>query len=95
MEAVPKMAERPKACALEKLKPGPTERPLVGVQEDLTSVMIGTVLLEADEKPVAREHAGLKPEPAEMLMTGTCVMLASEVVEELRREYIRSQVGRL
>ena len=94
MEAVPEVAERPKAGALEKLNPGPTERPLVGVQEDLTSVMIGTVLLEADEKPVAREHAGLKPEPAEMLMTGTCVMLASEVVEELRREDMRGRIGR-
>ena len=86
MEAVPKMAERPKACALEKLKPGPTERPLVGVREDLTSAVTVTVLLEADKKHVAREHEELKPEH---------VKLASEVVEELRREYMRSQVGRL
>ena len=54
-----------------------------------------TVLLEADEKQVAREHEELKPEPVAMLMAGTHVKRASEVVEELRREYIRSQVGRL
>ena len=95
MEAVPKMAERPKACALEKLKPGPTERPLVGVREDLTSAVTVTVLLEADEKQVACVHEELKPEPVAMLMAGTHVKLASEVVEELRREYMRSQVGRL
>ena len=94
MEMVPEVTEKSKAGTLERWKPGPTERPLVGVQEDLTSVMIGTVLLKADEKPVAREHAGLKPEPAEMLMTGTCVMLASGVVEELRREDMRSRIGR-
>ena len=87
IEMVPEVIEKSKAGALERLKPGPTERPLVGV-------MIGTVLLEADEKPVVREHAGMKPEPAEMLMTGTCVMLASGVVEELRREDMRSRIGR-
>ena len=90
IEMVPEVTEKPKAGAFERS----TESPLVSVQEDLTSVMIGTVLLEADEKPVAREHAGLKPEPAEMLMTGTCVMLASEVVEELRREDMRGRIGR-
>ena len=98
MEMVPEVTEKSKAGTLERLKPGPTERPLVGVQEDLTSVMIGTVLLEADEKPVAREHAGMKPEPAEMAemaeMAGTGVMLASGVVEELRREDMRSRIGR-
>ena len=57
--------------------------------------MTVTVLREADEKQVAREHEELKPEPAAMLMAGTYVKLASEVVEELRREYMRSQVGRL
>ena len=94
IEMVPEVTEKPKAGAFERLQPGPTESPLVSVQEDLTSVMIGTVVLEADEKTVVREHAGMKPEPAEMLVTGTCVMLASGVVEELRREDMRSRIGR-
>ena len=63
----------------------------MSVQEDLTSVMIGTVVLEADETTVVRENA----EMAEMAeMTGTGVMLASGVVEELRREDMRSRIGR-
>ena len=90
IEMVPEVTEKPKAGAFERS----TESPLVSVQEDLTSVMIGTVVLEADEKTVVREHAGMKPEPAEMLVTGTCVMLASGVVEELRREDMRSRIGR-
>ena len=63
----------------------------MSVQEDLTSVMIGTVVLEADETTVVRENAEMA-ERAEM--AGTGVMLASGVVEELRREDMRSRIGR-
>ena len=91
VEMVPEETEKPKAGAFERLQPGPTERPLVSVQEDLTSVMIGTVVLEADETTVVRENA----EMAEMAeMAGTGVMLASGVVEEIRREDMRSRIGR-
>ena len=91
IEMVPEVTEKPKAGAFERLQPGPTESPLVSVQEDLTSVMIGTVVLEADETTVVRENA----EMAEMAeMTGTGVMLASGVVEEIRREDMRSRIGR-
>ena len=72
----------------------------MSVQEDLTSVMIGTVVLEADETTVVRENAEMA-EMAEMAgmaemaeMTGTGVMLASGVGEELRREDMRSRIGR-
>ena len=73
------------------------------MQEDLTSVMIGTVVLEADETTMVRENAEMaemaeRAEMAEMAemteMTGTGVMLASGVVEELRREDMRSRIGR-
>ena len=87
----------------------------MSVQEDLTSVMIGTVVLEADETTVVRENAEMaemaeRAEMAEMAeraemavmaemaemaeMTGTGVMLASGVVEEIRREDMRSRIGR-
>ena len=106
IEMVPEVTEKPKAGAFERLQPGPTESPLVSVQEDLTSVMIGTVVLEADETTVVRENAemaemaeraemAVMAEMAEMAeMTGTGVMLASGVVEELRREDMRSRIGR-
>ena len=84
----------------------------MSVQEDLTSVMIGTVVLEADETTVVREDAEMaemaemaeRAEMAEMAeraemdemaeMTGTGVMLASGVVEEIRRGDMRSRIGR-
>ena len=72
----------------------------MSVQEDLTSVMIGTVVLEADETTVVRENAEMaemaeRAEMAEMAeMAGTGVMLASGVVEEIRREDMRSRIGR-
>ena len=97
IEMVPEVIEKPKAGAFERLQPGPTESPLVSVQEDLTSVMIGTVVLEADETTVVRENAEMAEmaERAEMAeMTGTGVMLASGVVEEIRREDMRSRIGR-
>ena len=97
IEMVPEVTEKPKAGAFERLQPGTTESPRVSVQEDLTSVMIGTVVLEADETTVVRENAEMAEmaEIAEMAeMTGTGVMLASGVVEELRREDMRSRIGR-
>ena len=93
IEMVPEVTEKPKAGAFERS----TESPRVSVQEDLTSVMIGTVVLEADETTVVRENAEMAEmaERAEMAeMTGTGVMLASGVVEEIRRGDMRSRIGR-
>ena len=47
------------------------------MQEDLTSVMIGTVVLEADETTVVRENAEMA-EMAEMAAAATVPRLAPE-----------------